>query len=56
MISKWCLLDRARRGLSTDIGLHIGELVWANPFTFYKIVLNFLHYFLDFLGFSGEWK
>ena len=40
--------DRARRDLSIDMGLHIGECVWANPFTFYKISFNFLHFFLRF--------
>ena len=38
-------LDRARPDLSIDIGLHIGECVWANPFAFYKTFLNFWHFF-----------
>ena len=48
--------DRARRDLSIDIGLHIGECVQANPFTFYKISFNFSHVFLYFSGFLGGWK
>ena len=43
-------IDRARRDLSIDIDLHIGECVWANPFTFYKISFNFSHLFLRFFG------
>ena len=39
------LFDRTRRDLSIDIGLHIVECVWANPFTLYKISFNFWHVF-----------
>ena len=44
----------ARRHLSIDIRLHIGECVWANPFTFYKISFNFWHFFEVFWDFQVD--